>query len=559
MSVGIPAIVWSDGTNYFLETTLSSANWTAAQYLTGTQYITAANTLLNLGQKAVYNGTVSTALTLNSASTNNFIPQILVNGSTQTVYLLPNGQVAGSPSILNAYGTTYAGYVVGVGGISTNGTIWTVTTGTTHNFLTGQTVYLGGLSPTGYNGSFTIASTGATNTFTISNTAQPGAVTFQGTATVQPFPLPAGGAVSYQGINGSTGAVWLTGSNPQTLSGDVTVGNTGAATVNKVQGVAISGTPSAGQVLTASATNAASWSAQSSVTVLSTTGGTGTAGATGTYTVPSWATNLRVICVGGGGGGAGGGYYAGTTGFASGGQGGNGGNATIIDIPVTASLIASGIPYGIGGGGTGGTCASSTTTYGATGGTGATTYFGSTNSVTNAYCYSSGGLGGVNGGKFNTSNLSYNNQFTAGSTQSSGTVLYGGIGGYGGTGATAGVPGTNAAIGTLGGFTGGGGGGGGCSYNLGNSNGGAGGKPDISPGMSTVGAGGVVSGSAATSGSTFGYASPGAGGGNGNNTPTPAGANGVYGGGGGGGGAAANTTTGVGGNGGAGYIVVIAT
>jgi hypothetical protein len=260
LSSGIPALVWTDGTNYFVQPSISSGNWIASSYLNSTQYITAANTLLNLGNKAVYNGTVSTALTLNSASTNNFIPQILVNGSTQTVYLLPNGQVTGSPSVLNAYGTTYAGYVVGVGGISTNGTIWTVTTGTTHNFLTGQTVYLGGLSPSQYNNSYTIASTGATNTFTISNTAQPGAVSFQGTATVQPFPLPAGGAVSYQGINGSTNAIWLTGSSPQTLSGDVTVGNTGAATVKKVQGVTISGTPASGQVLTASATNAASWS-----------------------------------------------------------------------------------------------------------------------------------------------------------------------------------------------------------------------------------------------------------------------------------------------------------
>jgi len=616
LSSGIPALVWTDGTNYFVQPSISSGNWTATSYLNATQYITAANTLLTLGNKSVYNGTASTALTLNSASTNNYIPQILVNASTQTVYLLPNGQVTGSPSILNAYGTTYAGYVVGVGGISTNGTIWTVTTGTTHNFLTGQTVYLGGLyssGPGSYNGSFTIASTGATNTFTIANTAQPGAVTFAGTATVQPFPLPAGGAVSYQGISGSTNAVWLTGSNPQTLSGDVTVGNTGAATVKqlqgtpvsstaptssnnlmvyngstwtaqalngdvtmttgatatvgKIQGVAISGTPASGStvgtttgstglstfsptVLTATSGTSASWTPKSEVTVFY--NGTGSVGSTTAYTynVPSWATNLRVICVGGGGGGGGGAQSLSLT-TSNGGNGGNGGNATIADIPVSALGGSSTVYAVVGGGGAGGAAVGTgATSNGNAAVLGQPSWFGGTGSsaVTAAFAIASGGAGGL-GGLYNSANNSSNSVTSIGNI---GVVLIGGVGGNGTS--TAGQSGSLSTAGA-GGLTSGGGGGGAVGGGSGKS-GGPGGTPSISPYANIAGVAGTTAPVSPTSGSSYGYASGGAGGGAYNQN----GATGVYGsGGGGGGGGLSANAPGAGGNGGSGFVVVIAT
>jgi hypothetical protein len=62
---------------------------------------------------------------------------------------------------------------------------------------------------------------------------------------------------------GTSAQVLLNNSTPTptwtTLSGDVVVGATGITTVNKIQGVVISGTPTNGQVLTATGTTAANW------------------------------------------------------------------------------------------------------------------------------------------------------------------------------------------------------------------------------------------------------------------------------------------------------------
>lgn len=76
----------------------------------------------------------------------------------------------------------FSGAVIAVGGIATNGVTWTVTTTLAPvNWIGGQNVIIAGVTPTAYNGSYTIA-TGGTNTFTITNSAQPGAVTVAGTA-----------------------------------------------------------------------------------------------------------------------------------------------------------------------------------------------------------------------------------------------------------------------------------------------------------------------------------------------------------------------------------------
>jgi hypothetical protein len=62
---------------------------------------------------------------------------------------------------------------------------------------------------------------------------------------------------------GTSAQVLMTNGTPTTtwttLSGDVTVNATGNTTVGKIQGVAISGTPSTGEVLTATSSSAAAW------------------------------------------------------------------------------------------------------------------------------------------------------------------------------------------------------------------------------------------------------------------------------------------------------------
>ena len=595
LSSGIPAMVWSDGTNYFLETTLSSSNWTAAQYLTTTTGLTTGSTYTALGYKTAYTGSTTAIWALNTASTQNYIPQIIINGSTQTMYLLPNTATASQAAVLNAYGTTYTGYNIGSGGIATNGTTWTVTTGTTHNFLTGQTVYMAGVVPSGYNGSFTIASTGATNTFTIANTTQPGAVTnTYGVASVQPFVVPPGGAHSFQGMNTGQGAIWLTGSNPQTLSGDVTVGATGAATVKqlqgtavsataptssnnalvyngstwsalalngdvtmtsgatttvaKLQGITISGTPAIGQTLIASSTTAASWAALSNVTVFSGAAVGGTSFQS--YSVPTWATNLRVICVGGGGGGGGG---AGSLSLvaANGGNGGNGGWAAIADVPISALGGATTVNVAVGGGGAGGAgVTSGATGNGIIGNAGNPSWFGGTAATgsTVAFVYAAGGSGG-NPGLYNSSpNIAQ----SAGSLGFNGYILAGGLGGQGQS--TAGLAGTLSTL-VAGGLTGGGGAGGGVGAGSGKS-GASGGAPSIaSTNTSIIGVAGTTAPVSPTAGSSGGYFSGGAGGGAYGQT----GATGVYGSGGGGGGAALTSGSWAGGAGGSGYVVVIAT
>ena len=69
---------------------------------------------------------------------------------------------------------------IATGSISTNGTTWTVTD--THNFAAGDVITISGVTPTAYNGTYTIATISTTASFTITNSAQPGAVTVAGTA-----------------------------------------------------------------------------------------------------------------------------------------------------------------------------------------------------------------------------------------------------------------------------------------------------------------------------------------------------------------------------------------
>lgn len=64
--------------------------------------------------------------------------------------------------------------------ISTNGTTWTVTN--THNFAAGDVITISGVTPTSYNGTYTINTISTTASFTITNSTQPGPVTIAGSA-----------------------------------------------------------------------------------------------------------------------------------------------------------------------------------------------------------------------------------------------------------------------------------------------------------------------------------------------------------------------------------------
>ena len=81
----------------------------------------------------------------------------------------------------------------------------------------------------------------------------------------------------------------------------------------------------------------------------------------GNWTKPSWATLIRVVCIGGGGGGGGGGSGASTTAISG---GGGGGGASLNETWFLASDLGSTEPYAVGVGGSAGAAGSQGTTGG---------------------------------------------------------------------------------------------------------------------------------------------------------------------------------------------------
>jgi hypothetical protein len=255
----------------------------------------------------------------------------------------------------------------------------------------------------------------------------------------------------------------------------------------------------------------------------------------GTWSKPSWAKSVRVICQAGGGGGGSGRVSASGTAAAGGGGGGGGGR-------VTADFLAANLPASVGltvgAGGNGGAAQATDSTNGNAGGNGGASNFGT-------YAATQSGLGG-GGGSTSTG--------TAGASQSTG----GSAGGAGGTGAGA------AAGATAGGATGGGAGGG-ISTAPAAAAGGSGGTHIMNNGRVGPGGGGAIGAAGGAGGSDADPTMPlaGAGGGGGGSALTGAGgaggAGGAYGAGGGGGGAALNGQggSGAGGPGKSGICVVI--
>ena len=109
---------------------------------------------------------------------------------------------------------TQSAYIA-TSGISTNGTIWTVTTAAQQvSYIAGQTVLLQGLTPTAYNGTYTITTGSSTTSFTITNAAQPGAVTVAGLATILPSTVakgfPTGRKITVYIKNNSASTITIT-------------------------------------------------------------------------------------------------------------------------------------------------------------------------------------------------------------------------------------------------------------------------------------------------------------------------------------------------------------
>jgi hypothetical protein len=268
----------------------------------------------------------------------------------------------------------------------------------------------------------------------------------------------------------------------------------------------------------------------------------------GTWTKPTGAQSVHVVCIAPGGGGGGG-----RCGVASsarfGGQPGAGGGITSRVFP--ASVLGATESVTIGSVGSAG-APQSTTNNGGAGGTGGNVTFG-------AHLIAFGGNGGLGG---------TNTQGTAGNAASGGT----GLDSAGADAPTQGVAGSNGVGGTVADFGGSSGGAGG-NINASNTptNGGTGGGPPTFSGntANNGGAGGTEgSGGSGTTGNGGGTTNDptggggGGGGGAGTNTGSTAGwaggAGGMYGGGGGGGGAGTNGVggSGAGGAGGPGIVIV---
>ena len=262
-----------------------------------------------------------------------------------------------------------------------------------------------------------------------------------------------------------------------------------------------------------------------------------TSSGSSTYTIPSWARTLYVVCSGaGGGGGSGRASAASTNQFG----GGGGGSGAISELYIKVADLTGNITVVVGAGGTGGAAVASTNN-GNNGNNGGDTTI-VNNSIT--ILKSSGGSGG------------------SGGTASLGTGGAGGVIGdfIGVTGGASSIT-TAAALGTNSvNRVGGGGGGGGGSDSANNwrsgGNGGSGYFGLVSGGTAATAAGGT----AATNGSSPSNVqlSGGGGGGGALGSGIRNGANGLRGGGGGGGSAGYGANSGAGGNGGSGWVIIFA-
>jgi hypothetical protein len=265
----------------------------------------------------------------------------------------------------------------------------------------------------------------------------------------------------------------------------------------------------------------------------------------GTYTIPSGATTIRMICCGAGGGG-GSGFFLTTAGNKFGGGGGGGGGLTdltylVSDLGGAGTSLT--ITVGLGGaGGTGSTTSGTSGTAGSLGGFSAVTK--TSGSVALAYAASANGGNPGTGSSQGTGGQIMNNRWTfAGAAGSSGGFTF-----------SSPAP-TVSPMGAQGG-----GGGGTATASAQNAGADAwlrGGSVDAGATLNPGGTAGGGAGNNATADFNYRPGGGGSGGGSALSAAGGNGGNGINGGGGGGGGAGSVTRGGNGGTGGNGFVRLI--
>ena len=185
------AIVTGSITGNVLTVTATTGTISVGHVLSGSG-ITAGTRIFS--QATGTTGGIGTYNLVASQVTNIAAGKIVASGTLWTVTHTSGDQFTPGTSVTLS-GLTPPGYngtytintspvaTIATGGITTNETIWTVTHSAGYTFPVGEKITLSGLTPSDYNNTYTVASSTGT-TVTISNTATPGAVTVAGTVTL---------------------------------------------------------------------------------------------------------------------------------------------------------------------------------------------------------------------------------------------------------------------------------------------------------------------------------------------------------------------------------------
>lgn len=186
------AIVTGSITGSVLTVTATTGTISAGQVLSGSG-ITAETRISS--QAGGTTGGIGTYNLASSQVTNISAGGIVANGTLWTITHTSGDQFTPGTSVTLS-GLTPTGYngtytvntnpvaTIATNGIATNGTLWTVSHSAGYQFPVGAKIIVSGLTPIGYNGTYTVNTSPSTTSFTIANTATPGAVTVAGTVTL---------------------------------------------------------------------------------------------------------------------------------------------------------------------------------------------------------------------------------------------------------------------------------------------------------------------------------------------------------------------------------------